>query len=106
MKMISGVLLLIGGITAAHAATDQEIKRAFDQAQKKGAVAVVENRCGGNSSLYFPGATKAGIAKTAAALSALGAMKIDGDNNGCAAGMHEGDTQVLELYPDGSVKAH
>ena len=106
MKFAPGLLLLIGGITTAQAATDQEIKKAFEQAQKKGAVAVVENRCGGNSSVYFPGATKQGIAKTSAALAALAAMKVDDGNDGCAAGMRPGDSQVLELYPDGTVKAH
>jgi hypothetical protein len=106
MKYATAAALLIGVVTAAHAATDAEIKKAFAQAQKKGAVAVMENRCGGNTSVYFPGGTKESIAKTSAALAALATMKVDDGSDGCAAGMHPGDSQVLELYPDGTVKAH
>jgi hypothetical protein len=107
MKTVFALLLLaIAG--AAMAVTDLELKQAFAKAQKKGAVAVYEDRCGGNSTLYFPGGTASNIARTALALSALGAARADhgDDNAGCSADLHEGDTRLLELYPDGTVKAH
>jgi hypothetical protein len=79
-------LALLAAVTTAQAATEQEIRKAFEQAQKKGAVAVMTERCGAPSSVYFPNATAEGIARTAAAL-------------------REGETRMLELYPDGTVKA-
>ena len=99
------VATLLVAAAAAQAATDQEIRQAFEKAQKKGAVAVMTERCGAPSSVYFPNATAASLAKTAAALSALAASKEDGDDpEGCRAGMQPGETRMLELYPDGTVK--
>ena len=105
MKILAGIVLFAGW-TAAHAATEAEIQRAFAQAQKKGAVAVMEERCGGTTSVYFPGATVESMAKTSAALTALAASRKDSTDPGeCSAGLHQGDARLLELYPDGTVKA-
>lgn len=100
-------LPLLACAPAVLAATEAQIEAAFAQAQKKGAVAVVDQRCGtGFSSVYFPNAGARSLAKTAAALGALAAVKADdaGPGDGCAPGMHEGDSRLLELYPDGSVR--
>ena len=107
MKPALTVVALFFGVTiSAHAATQEEIKKAFDQAQKKGAVAVYEERCGSMSSIYFEGSKPGSIAKTVAAMSALAAQyEREGSNHGCAGGLEPGQSQMLELYPDGSVKA-
>ena len=103
--MRTAVFLLLAASAAAHAATEQELKQAFEKAQKKGAVAVYEQRCGGTSTMYYPSATPASIAKTAAALAALAASGKGDSPADCAAGQHDGESRVLELYPDGTVKA-
>jgi len=105
MRRIATLALLLAALTTAQAATEQEVRKAFEQAQKKGAVAVMTERCGAPSSVYFPNATAEGIARTAAALAALAASKKDAANDGCPAGLREGETRMLELYPDGTVKA-
>ena len=106
MRAAATAILLTAWTAAAPAATDADIKRAFAQAQKKGAVAVMQERCGSPTSVYFPGADAASIARTAAALSALAASKKDAeDASECSGGLHEGETRMLELYPDGTVKA-
>jgi hypothetical protein len=97
---------LVGLMTTAQAATEADLKAAFAKAQKKGAVAVVEERCGGPSTVYFPGSTKESLLKTSAALAAMAATRPQGSDPACEGGMRTGDIQVLELYPDGTVKAH
>ena len=104
MKSISVVVLLALLSAAAQAATEQEIKQAFEKAQKKGAVAVYEDRCGGMDSVYFPGAS---AAKTAVAMSALATVQLrQGADQDCPTGLQPGQSQILDLYPDGTVKAH
>jgi hypothetical protein len=107
MKSFIVACVIVVATCVAEAATPQEIEKAFGQAQKKGAVAVYEERCGGNSSLHFTGSTAAQIAKTAAALAAFSAANGGGvqEGSGCAGGMHPGDSRILELYPDGTVKS-
>ena len=105
MKTLAIGALFMAGISLAHAGTEQDVRKAFEQAQRKGAVAVMTERCGAPSSVYFPGASAKDIAKTAAALAALAASQKDAANDGCPAGLREGETRMLELYPDGSVKA-
>src|SRR5690349_24783694 len=102
MKIAAVVVL--GCLSAtAQAATEQEVRQAFEKAQKKGAVAVYEDRCGGMDSVYFPGGS---AAKTAIAMSALAMAQEHGkDEQGCAAGLQPGQSQILELYPDGTIKA-
>lgn len=103
MKIIACLLgtVLLAVSAVAGAATEQEIRQAFEKAQKKGAVAVYKESCGGFDSVYFPGA---GVAKTVAAMSALVALQQRAGTTGCPAGMQPGDSRILELYPDGTVK--
>ena len=107
MKTLSAMLLACL-TTTALAATEKEIRAAFEKAQKKGAVAVMEERCGGQTTVSFPGATAEGIAKTAAALAALAAVKPNNPEPAphCSGGLHENEVRTLDLYPDGTVKPH
>lgn len=97
-------LLLLACAATAGAATEAEIRRAFEQAQKKGAVAVYEERCGGNNTIHFSGSTAEQIAKVSAALTAMAASRDREAATGCSGGLQAGESRFLDLYPDGTVK--
>jgi len=104
MKTITAALcaILLAAPAAAFAGTEQDIRQAFDSAQKKGAVAVYKETCDGFDTVYFPDGN---IAKTVAAMSALVALQQQAGTTRCPAGMQPGESRFLELYPDGTVKA-